>query len=218
MFRFLEEGAGERLLAAELRQLKENRVKDDDLLLKLLELSGYLTGPELGEFRGKMLSYRQLSQAEYLREKADELFRLRRFGRAVAVYDRILAGEEEKALALRLKGSVLMRKGSACANLFLFEKAFRAYSEAWNLLHDREILKKIWLLSLMEPVIGTRERYQQAVMEFAAQDSLSETSSDAASAGSSARPSKSVLLSVMTVAHSSAFEAYKESVSLLLPK
>ncbi|MBQ7534857.1 MAG: hypothetical protein IJT43_04475 [Stomatobaculum sp.] len=170
MLRFLEDGAGERLLAAELRQLKENRVRDDDLLLKLLELSGYLTGPELGEFRGKLLSFRQLSAPEYLKEKADEMFRLRRFGKAVAIYDRILAGEEEKALSLRLKGTVLVRKGSACANLFLFEKAFRAYSEAWDLLHEQEILKKIWFLSLLEPVIGTRERYQEAVMKLAAQD------------------------------------------------
>ena len=166
MFRFLEQGAGERTLAAELRQLKENRARDEDLLLKLLEGSGYLDGPELGEFRGQLLALRKLSGPEYLKEKADEMFRLRRFGKAVAVCDRILAGEEEKALSVRLKGAVLVRKGSACANLFLFEKAFRAYSEAYQLLHDQEILKKIWFLSLMEPVIGIRERYQAAVMEF----------------------------------------------------
>ena len=96
----------------------------------------------------------------------------------MAVCDRILAGEEEKALSVRLKGAVLTLKGSACANLFLFEKAFRAYSEAYSLLHEQDILKKIWFLSLLEPVIGIRERFQNAVMEYAAMDRVGGTDPD----------------------------------------
>lgn len=184
MLRFLEEGAGERLLAAELRQLKEARVREDDLLLKLPELLGYAKGQELSELRSKILSFRQLTEPEYMKEKADEMFRLRRFGRAVMMYDRILSGDEEKALPVRLKGRILTSKGSACANLFLFEKAFRAYSEAWRLLHEENILKRIWFLSLTEPVIGAREKYQAAVTRFAAEDpALVTTGSASASAG-----------------------------------
>ena len=184
MLRFLEEGAGERLLAAELRQLKEARVREDDLLLKLPELLGYAKGQELSELRSKILSFRQLTEPEYMKEKADEMFRLRRFGRAVMMYDRILSGDEEKALSVRLKGRILTSKGSACANLFLFEKAFRAYSEAWRLLHEENILKRIWFLSLTEPVIGAREKYQAAVTRFAAEDpALVTPGSASASAG-----------------------------------
>ena len=190
MLRFLEEGAGERLLAAELRKLQEARVREDDLLLRLPELLGYTRGQELTELRSKLLSFRQLTEPEYMKEKADEMFRLRRFGRAVMLYDRILSGDEEKALPVRLKGRILASKGSACANLFLFEKAFRAYSEAWRLLHEEDILKRIWFLSLTEPVIGAREKYQAAVVRFAAEDPAPVTFGSASAPAGAASGSK----------------------------
>ena len=210
MFRFLEQGAGERVLAAELRQLKENRVRDEDLLLKLLESTGYMSGPELGEFRGKLLAFRKLSGPEYLKAKAEEMFRLRRFGKAVAVCDRILAGEEEKALSVRMKGAVLTLKGSACANLFLFEKAFRAYSEAYSLLHERDILKKIWFLSLLEPVIGMRERFQNAVMEYAAMDRVGGTDPDGAADSDGAAEPEMAGASLPLEEWEAAFEAARQ--------
>ena len=50
----------------------------------------------------------------------------------------------------------------AYANLFMNDRACRAFEEAYALLKDNTIRKRIYFLSLTEPVIGLRERYSAA--------------------------------------------------------
>ncbi|MGP1348205.1 MAG: hypothetical protein ACTTK0_01015 [Stomatobaculum sp.] len=163
LFRFLKEGAGEPGLATELRALKEGGLESPELLARLLEASGYSGRQEAERFRSAARALKALSEAEYWGKKGDYLFSLRKFGKAILIYDRVLSGGESGGLTTALRGRLLYSKGCACANLFLSEKAYRCFEEAYSLLKDTEILKHIYFLALTEPVIGIKERYLAAV-------------------------------------------------------
>lgn len=163
LFRFLKEGAGEPGLASELRALKESGMESPELLARLLEAVGYSSRQEAERFRNAARALKALPDAEYWGKKGDYLFSLRKFGKAIMLYDRVLAGSESGGITIALRGRLLYSKGCACANLFLSEKAYRCFEEAYSLLKDTEILKRIYFLALTEPVIGIKERYLAAV-------------------------------------------------------
>ena len=163
LFYFLAEGAGETVLAAELRELSAAGVDRTVLLSKIPEAIGYCNAQEAARFRLSLQKLKSLSQAEYWKKKGDFLFSLRKFGKAAAVYERVLNGELSGGISLSLRGRLLCGEGCAYANLFLSEKAYRCFVEAYELLKDRNILKRIYFLSLIEPTIGVRERYLSAV-------------------------------------------------------
>ena len=162
VFRFLGTVTGDSRFGAELRDMKDSGIRDEEILQRLLEGSGYCSSAEAGQFRSRIQEYRKLSRAEQLLKKAELLFALRRFGKAAAMYQRVLALPEKEGLTDRMKARALSGEGGAFANLFLSEKAFRCYSEAWDLRKDPEIMKRIYFLGLTEPVIGIRERYLAA--------------------------------------------------------
>ena len=162
VFRFLGTVTGDVRFKAELRDMKENGVKDEEIILRILEGSGYCSSAEAGQFRSRIQEYRRLSRAEQLLKKAELLFSLRRFGKAASLYQHILMLPVNEGLTENMKCRALAGEGGSYANLFLSEKAFRCYSEAWEIRKDPEIMKRIYFLGLTEPVIGIRERYLAA--------------------------------------------------------
>jgi len=159
---FLENGAGERMLAYQLREQKKAGMKPEDLILYTEEITGYLSRQESGQFQSRIQALRKLPAAEYLKQQADLLFSLRRYGKAAKLYERILKLPDGSGLTVNLKGRILNNQGCAYANLFMNDRACRAFEEAYALLKDNTIRKRIYFLSLTEPVIGLRERYSAA--------------------------------------------------------
>lgn len=162
-FTFLAYGAGEQDLAAEFRISKENGASDEDILMRFLSVSGCLTEEELASFRNTAARERSLTEAERTVERADLLFRLKKFGKAVKLYEEVLNGSGGAAPMPKRKGLLLEREGDAYANLFLSERAFRCYEEAEAVLKEPRILKKIYFLACMEPVIGEKQRFLEAL-------------------------------------------------------
>lgn len=162
ILRFLGEGTGRRRLSTELAAMKKTPGKEADIMARIPEAVGYMNQAELQKLRGELQRLKSLSPAAFMKEEADLMFSLRRYGRANAVYDRILASETDR-IPLFLLGSILYNKGSALANLFFYEKASRCYEEAFSILKDMDILKEIYFLSRREPLIDVSERIRAAI-------------------------------------------------------
>lgn len=159
---FLEKGAGEGGLAERLRRQSERSDEPEELLLRLMEWSGYCSAQELSDFRKRIGELRGMSEGERWKGRGDLFFSLRRYGKAVAAYEQalpLLEGRGQEAL----RGRTLLNEGCACANLFLTEKAFHHFLLAYEILKERAILKKIYFLSRTEPVIEKKERFLKAL-------------------------------------------------------
>lgn len=161
-FHFLAYGAGEQDLAAELRISWENGAPDEEILMRFLEVSGCLTEEELSSFRETAVKEKSLTGVEKNVELADLLFGLKKFGKALKLYDAVLGAAGGATLTPRRRGLLLERKGDAYANLFLTERAFFCYREAEALLQEPRIRKKIYFLACMEPVIAEKQRLLEA--------------------------------------------------------
>lgn len=160
---FLAFGAGEQDLAAELRLLQDNGAPEEDILGRFLEASGCVTEEEIDAFRAAAARWKKLSQAGRMTRRADTLFRLKKFGRALKLYESVLSGAGGGPEDEPDRGRILERAGNSYANLFLSEKAFRSYERAYAILKDKRILRKIYFLACMEPVLGNKQRYLEAV-------------------------------------------------------
>ena len=153
VFRFLGTVTGDVRFKAELRDMKENGVKDEEIILRILEGSGYCSSAEAGQFRSRIQEYRRLSRAEQLLKKAELLFSLRRFGKAASLYQHILMLPANEGLTENMKCRALAGEGGSYANLFLSKKAFRCYSEAWEIRKDPEIMKRIYTRTIFDSFV-----------------------------------------------------------------
>jgi tetratricopeptide (TPR) repeat protein len=160
LFEFIHMELGEEELANTLSKLKRDQTTDEDLLCLILKESGFYGSSEVHRYEQQLQALKKLHPAEYMKRKADGLFRLKRFGKAIQLYEKILAMPDDQTVNGAFRGAVYNNIGSCYANLFLTEQAYRAYDKAYGLLKDRAILKRIYFLSLTEPVIELKERYQ----------------------------------------------------------
>ena len=150
-------------LAAQIDEMKLSGDSDDSILFMMLESSDLYTFTEISRYRDRILSLRKLRPSEYMKKKADYMFELKRYGKAIYWYEKIIKkplSDGQRLTADAFLGSVYNNLGSAYANLFLFEKAYNAYDMAYRHTKDDRILKHIFFVSHLEPTIQMRERYQ----------------------------------------------------------
>lgn len=169
LLEFIDTELGRQHLTDDIRKYRNEGATDDDTLCLILKDCDSYSNSEVLHYQGKLKAFRKLAPPEYLKRKADALFGLKRYGKAVTIYEKILAMTEENG-SDAFRGAVYNNEGSAYANLFLLDHAYRAYDKAYGCLKDREILKRIYFLSLMEPILEMKERYQSMVEEDAGVD------------------------------------------------
>ena len=56
-------------------------------------------------------------------------------------------------------GALYQSLGAAYAQMFQFHRAYRAYDKAYGLDHDREVLKRIYFLSVLAPELEAADTY-----------------------------------------------------------
>jgi len=162
LFDFFRKELGEERFADELEHLRSKGFTDDDILCNILRNCDSYRNQEINRYRTKLSALRNLHPAEYLKQKADSLFDLKHYGKAIPIYERVLKMPDDPVLNPAFRGKILNNEGSAYANLFLLDQAYRAYDQAYGFLKDRDILKRIYFLSLLEPVLKLKERYQSS--------------------------------------------------------
>lgn len=133
-------------LAAKLEKWSSSKEDKDQLLFIILAECGYYPAPEQAKFRQKVTALRKLPQTEYMKQKGDYLFGRKQYGKAVAIYERILelpggmAGKE-------LTETIWCSLGCTHARMFQFSKAWAAFEKAYQCRQSEEVLKRMYYLT-----------------------------------------------------------------------
>ena len=153
LLEFIDLELGLTPLKSRLVKMNQDKVSDDDKLYTILGYGDVYSHNEVMSFKKLIDKLNKLHKAEYLMIKANYLFELRLYGRAVVDYSKILKFNKDKYVTTKFIASVWENLGSAYANLFMYNKAYDAYNRAYEVLKDKDILKKMYNINLIEPSI-----------------------------------------------------------------
>lgn len=162
---FLREELDQGFLALKLERLMKSGESTDDVLIWLLQESGYCTSAEVSEYRKKIEELRKKHPAELKKIKADELFSMRQYGRAVELYEELLLLNPDEYVNDKLRGRVWNNLGSCYARMFQLEKALDAYEKAYMRLDRTEILGQIYQLSKLDSRLSVSERFSNIMTD-----------------------------------------------------
>lgn len=165
LIQFIEEELAMPFLAAKLVKWKKSGEDPDEMIFIILQECYYYTGKEINKFRQIVSAYRKLSPQEFAKETADYYFRLKQYGTAVVYYEKILDGWRLKSLNDDFTAKVWSNMGAAYAGIFWFEKAMSAYDMSYNFQKSPDTLKRIYLLTLLNPELPLKERYQSLITD-----------------------------------------------------
>ena len=156
---FIREELDMASLARKLQEMSEQKNSRDVMLLLILTECDYYGEPEVNRFKQLLAAYRKMRPAEYRKAEADALFQKRQYGKAVLRYQRILDLPEDQAGDDEFRSRVYHNLGAAYAQMFCYEKAFKALDRSYLLHKDPKTLKRIYFLTIFEPDLMVRERY-----------------------------------------------------------
>jgi len=149
-------------VAARLEQRMKSGEKQMDNLLFFMQECNYYTTAELNRLRQTMMSFKRLTVFEYAKRKADYLVQFKQYGRAIAGYEEILEVRDQRADD-QFVSRVLNNLGACYARIFQFRKAMEAYDRAYEKKKDLGTLERMYHLTLLDPGLALKERYQPVV-------------------------------------------------------
>lgn len=146
-------------LADKLKVLIESKSKEEDQLLLILSECNYYTEQERNRFKQSVAGIRRLHPAEYAKARADYLFQKKQYGKAAVRYEKLLEYPEDKVADQAFKGKIQHNLGAAYAQMFQFDKAFKALDLAYTKNKEIQTLKQIYYLTVFEPALVVGDRY-----------------------------------------------------------
>lgn len=191
------------------RWLKTNETADD-IYLMFLQECGYYSASEIGQWKQNVAQLRKLPRLEYKKQKADYFFGCRQYGKAISIYEGILEGSVTEHPDRIFLGKIWNNLGSSYARIFRFEKAMDALGHAWTILKDPEVLKRIYLITCLNPSVEWKERYEEAATEV----QKSQWEQELLKAKEDAKTSKE-LEQIQEIFHEEAEETFKKAGKLV---
>ena len=175
--------------ALKMERFMKRGENPDELVFLFMQECGYYTTAELNRLRQKIAAYRKLPAPEYARQKADYLFSLRQYGKAMDGYEKILEDAENKKAEDGFLGAIWYNLGACQARVFQFAGAMEAFDRAYGKLKSLSVLKAMYHVTRMDPSLTLKERYQSLVTEEqkAAWDADFEKAGEAAACSEAAR-------------------------------
>lgn len=164
LLEFIKSELGLKLMALQLEKLHSEGGSDADELIIILKECDYYSDAEINKYIKQLDKLKKLPVGEYMKLKADYYYGLKLYIRAIGCYKSILKELDETKDAA-LMSDIYYNLGSSYAGLFKLERAYNAYDEAYRLKKDKSILRMMYYLSLVEPVIELKERYRSLLDE-----------------------------------------------------
>lgn len=137
----------------------------DELIFLLLQESNYYTTVEINKLRQKISILRKLPKPEYEKRRADYLFRFKQYGKAMEGYEKLLEEGSQFKIDDQFAGRIWNNLGICYARVFRFENAMEAFEHAYGKLKDEAILEKMYHLTMLDPGLKLKERYETMVTE-----------------------------------------------------
>lgn len=159
LLEFISDELGMGFLASKMERWLNNNENSDDIYLMFLQECGYYNPSEISQWKQKIAGLRKLPKEEYKKRKADYFFNCRQYGKAIAVYESILDGMDTQKPDPVFLGKVWNNLGSSYARVFQFEKAMDAFEHAWMILKEKEVLKRMYLLTRLSSSMEWKGRY-----------------------------------------------------------
>lgn len=159
LYSFIKNELGMGFVAGRMEKLSETGSRPEEVLYLFLTECDYCTEKESQKFRQTAAAYRNLPSCRYEKAAADYLFGKKQYGRASVRYEKLLEEAEEAKEDPAFVGALYQSLGAAYAQMFQFHRAYRAYDKAYSLDHDREVLKRIYFLSVMAPELEAADAY-----------------------------------------------------------
>lgn len=152
-------------LAGRLEKWRKGGDDPDELLVIILQECFYYRPSEVNDYRQHLINLRKKHKAEYCKEKADYLFSLKQYGRAVPAYEKCLEFTRDSVVDDEFLGKVWSNMGSAYARMFQWEKAAAAFEKSYGYLKDTEIVKKLYYMTVFCPRLSMKDKYKKNMTE-----------------------------------------------------
>lgn len=165
LIHFLRDELNHGFLALKLERWLKSGEDPDETLVILLQECDYYNPAEISRYRQKLTAIRKKHPAEYRKLKADELFSIRQYGRAVKLYQELLEYPQDACVDAAFQGAVWNNLGACYARMFRFERAFDAYEKAYARDGRPQILRQIYCLVKMDGRLKLGDRYQALMTE-----------------------------------------------------
>lgn len=162
---FMREELGQGFLALKIEQWMKSGENPDEILPMILQESDYYTAQEIAHYRQQIADLRGKHPADYRRMKADELFSMRQYGRAVKIYQELLELPADAVVNETFRARVGNNLGSCYARMFRYDKAFEAYKRAYSADGNPEILSHLYCLTKLDPDLKLGERFKVLATE-----------------------------------------------------
>lgn len=149
LFRFIGKELGMEGLERKLRKWRE-QADLPELLLVILQDVHYYDSEELFTFRENLAALMKKTPAQRMKDRADLLFKRRRYGGAQLQYDRLLHSASPELMNENFRGQVWLGRGMSFARQYAWQEAADCLCKAYALLHTDEIRKLLWQIRCLD--------------------------------------------------------------------
>lgn len=154
---FLREELNQGFLALKLERWLKSGENPDEALMIILQECDYYSMAEVGRFRQMAAALRKKHPADFMRMKADELFSLHQYGRAVKIYQEILEYPSGEFTDDSFFGRIWNNLGSCYARMFQLDKAFDAFQNTYRKAGQEAVLERLYDLTRVDPALTLSE-------------------------------------------------------------
>lgn len=158
LFRFLRDELNQGFLALKLERWLKSRENPDEVLFMILQECDYYSSPEISKFRQRVAAIRKKHPAEYKKMKADELFSMRQYGRAVRLYQELLDYPADAVVNDNFIGRIWNNLAACHVRMSRFSQAMEEYERAYLRTGQRQVLEQIYELTLLDKRLEPGER------------------------------------------------------------
>lgn len=162
---FLREELNLGFLALKLERWLKSGENADETLIMILQECDYYKPAEINRFKQQVAGIRRMHPAEYRKLKADELFGLRQYGRAVELYQELLELPGDAYVDDMFAGRIWNNLGSCYARMFQLERAFAAFEKAYARTGEQQVLERLYELTLFDGRLTLGERLGMLVTQ-----------------------------------------------------
>lgn len=162
---FLREELNQGFLALKLERWLKSGESPDEALMIILQECDYYSMAEVGRFRQMAAALRKKHPADFMRMKADELFSLGQYGRAVKLYKELLDYPPGDHVDDLFFARIWNNLGSCYARMFQLDKAFKAYENAYKKNQQEIILERLYDLSRIDNRLALSPELQSEITE-----------------------------------------------------
>lgn len=162
---FLREELNLGFLALKLDNWRKSEENSDEMLVFLLQESDYYTQNEISEYRQTISGYRKMPDSERKKLRADALFGMRQYGKAVTMYGELLDEPSDGNEDPQFAAGVWNNLGACYGRMFLLDRAAEAFEKAYNRGGNRESLRSLYWIGKLDSRIMPGERFTSTITQ-----------------------------------------------------